>query len=116
MAINQSINEMQKAFIISVQFDGLLEIKCDVVPERLTAWLINHFDTERSKLVFPHRGTIPVDDVAVRSVFRIPMGDKHIDYEKKGYSDMFAEFYKLVGHEHDQKAPTFIEAEKWFKG
>ncbi|RCV25862.1 hypothetical protein SETIT_5G199700v2 [Setaria italica] len=43
------------------------------------------------------------------------MGEDDIDYEKKSGTNTFVEFYKVFGHEKDQKAPSFAEAEKWLE-
>ena len=57
-----------------------------------------------------------MDDHAVHRVLGLPMGPNLIDYEKKSGAESFIEFYKVFGHENDQKAPTFIETEKWLSG
>ncbi|CAL5029950.1 unnamed protein product [Urochloa decumbens] len=105
--VNRSLIDGQKQVIAGVGFGGLLEIKCMSVPEKLSLWLINKFDTEKSELVFPSRGRIKVDEHAVHRVFGIPMGAKEIDYEKKSGADTFVKFYKVFNHEQDQKAPPF---------
>ena len=111
--INENLNADQKGRVASVGFGGLLEVKCNNIPEKLSLWLVNNFDTNKSELAIPQRGTIKVDDHAVKRVLRLPMGANLIDYEKKSYSETFIEFYKLFGHENDQNAPTFVEVEKW---
>ena len=79
-------------------------------------WLIHNFDINKSELAIPSRGTIKVDHHAVHRVLGLPMGPNLIDYEKKSGAESFIEFYKVFGHENDQKAPTFIETEKWLSG
>lgn len=38
---------------------------------------------------------------------------RYIDYEKKSFTNTFAKFYKVFNHEHNQKAPTFVQSKKW---
>ena len=113
--INEGLNTDQKGCVASVGFGGLLEVKCNNILEKLSLWLVNNFDTNKFELVIRQRGTIKVDDVAVKRVLGLPMGANLIDYEKKSYSETFIEFYKLFGHENDQNAPTFVEVEKWLR-
>ena len=40
--------------------------KANTIPEKLSLWLVNNFDTNKFELVIPQRGTIKVDDVAVK--------------------------------------------------
>ena len=96
--INENLKGNQKQRIASVGFEGLLEIKCNIVPEKLSTWLVNNFDINKSELVIPYRGTIKVDDKAVKRVLGLPMGPNSVVYEKKSYSDTFTEFYQVFGH------------------
>ena len=111
--ITTSLVPAQKDMIEKAGFDGLLKIKCNFIPEKLSTWLINYCDINKFEIVIPARGVIKVDEVVVHRVFGIPMGQEYIDYEKKSFADTFGDFYRLFKHEHDQKAPTFIEAENW---
>ena len=132
--INQSLNGTQKKRIASVGFGDLLEIKCNSVPEKLSLWLINDFNINKSELAIPYIwlindfninksdlaipyiGTIKVDNHAVKQVLDLPMGATLIDYEKESYSETFIQFYKVFGHENDQNAQTFVEVEKQLFG
>lgn len=78
----------------------------------MSTWLVNNFDINKSELVIPYKGTIKVDDKAVKRVLGLPMGPNSVVYEKKSYSDTFTEFYQVFGHENDHKAPSFVEVEK----
>ena len=51
--INEGLNTDQKGYVASVDFGGLLEVKCNNVPEKLSLWLVNNFDTNKSELVIP---------------------------------------------------------------
>lgn len=82
----------------------------------MSTWLVNNFDINKSELVIPYKGTIKVDDKAVKRVLGLPMGPNSVVYEKKSYSDTFTEFYQVFGHENDHKAPSFVEVEKWLSG
>ena len=113
--INQSLNGTQKKRIASVGF-GDLEIKCNSVPEKLSLWLINDFNINKSELAIPYIGTIKVDNHVVKQVLDLPMGATLIDYEKESYSETFIQFYKVFGHENDQNAQTFVEVEKQLFG
>lgn len=73
--------------------------------------MVRVFDTNKSELVILFRGSIKVDAEAVHTVFGIQIGTKCIEYNKTG-GDSFFEFYKLLGRENDQKAPTFNKAER----
>jgi hypothetical protein len=73
--------------------------------------LVRVFDINKSELVILFRGSIKVDAEAVHRAFDIPIGTKCIEYNKTGGDSLF-EFYKLLGRENDQKAPTFNKAER----
>jgi hypothetical protein len=73
--------------------------------------LVRVFDINKSELVILFRGSIKVDAEAVHRAFGIPIGTKCIKYNKTGGNSFF-EFYKLLGRENDQKAPTFNKAER----
>ena len=64
--INQSLIANQQQRIASVGFGVLLKIKCNSVPEKLSLWLINNFNINKSELAIQYRGTINVDDHAVK--------------------------------------------------
>ena len=114
--INSTLEDTQKKEIERVGFGGLLLVQCWSVPEKLSSWLIKRFDVTRSELVIPYRGRIKVDDHAVHRILGLPMVGEHIDYAKNSFADTYEEFYKVLNHENDQKAPTFTEAENWLLG
>ncbi|RLN33835.1 uncharacterized protein C2845_PM03G28860 [Panicum miliaceum] len=114
--INSTLEDRQKKAIRRVSFGGLLLVQCWSIPEKLSYWLIKRFDVTRSELVIPYRGTIKVDDHVVHKIFGIPIGGEQIDYAKNSFTDKFEEFYKVFNHENDQKASSFMEAEKWILG
>ncbi|TVU50975.1 hypothetical protein EJB05_02374, partial [Eragrostis curvula] len=94
--ICSNLEEDQKAIIEKVGFQGLLDIKCTFVPEKLSKWLVTIFDLEKSELIVPERGTTPVDEVAVQRMFGIPMGRDDVDAKLVKGSQTYKTFQQLL--------------------
>ncbi|TVU31882.1 hypothetical protein EJB05_23586, partial [Eragrostis curvula] len=108
--ICSNLEEDQKAIIEKVGFQGLLDIKCTFVPEKLSKWLVTIFDLEKSELIVPERGTIPVDEVAVQRMFGIPMGRDDVDAKLVKGSQTYKTFQQVFGY-NSGRAPSVTSIE-----
>uniref|UniRef100_A0ACD5ZQK1 Uncharacterized protein n=1 Tax=Avena sativa TaxID=4498 RepID=A0ACD5ZQK1_AVESA len=70
----------QKATVVTMELDSMLDIKCFYLHSGLIKWLTSLYDPSSHEFVIPGRGRIPLDD---RSAFRtlgLPIGSEEVFY------------------------------------
>uniref|UniRef100_A0A8R7TTJ6 Uncharacterized protein n=1 Tax=Triticum urartu TaxID=4572 RepID=A0A8R7TTJ6_TRIUA len=79
--LNKDIVEDQKTLIRGIDFGGLLNITATGMPDALSQWIMKDYDPEKSQIVIPDRGKIPVDAASVRRTWGLPNSDRRVCFE-----------------------------------
>ena len=99
----------QVKLVTDADFGGLANIKCSRLYPDLCKYLMQCFNPTTCELVFPGRGSIPVDEESVYQVLGVPWGNKEVTYELN--QDSVAYMLRQMGH-NNSKQPTFKFLEK----
>ena len=70
----------QKAAVVKMEFDSMLDIKCPVLHNGLINWLTGTYDNSSREFVIPGRGRIPLNDRTVYRTIGLPIGDVPVVY------------------------------------
>ena len=71
----------QVKLVTDEDFGGLANIKCSRLYPDLCKYLMQCFNATTCELVFPGRGSIPVDEESVYQVLGVPWGNEEVEYE-----------------------------------
>ena len=81
--LNGALVSAQKILIVDKQFGGLLNLGSCTMPADLSQWVMKCYDHEKSELVIPDRGRIPVDAESVYRIWGLPNSGLKVCYEMK---------------------------------
>ncbi|XP_037426613.1 uncharacterized protein LOC119291910 [Triticum dicoccoides] len=96
--LNKDLVKDQKSMIRGIDFGGLLDITTTSMPGDLRQWIMKHYDPEKSQIVIPDRGKIPVDAESVRRIWGLPNSGRKVCFEMN--PDVIREFnsiFKIEG-------------------
>jgi hypothetical protein len=71
-----------RTLIRDAKYGGMLEIKCSKLQPKLCKFLMQSFDPSSCEMMFPGRGSIPVNAVSVEEVLGVPRGKLEVRYER----------------------------------
>ncbi|KAM0849540.1 hypothetical protein ACQ4PT_053660 [Festuca glaucescens] len=83
------ITPNQRTLIRDAKYGGMLEIKCSKLQPELCKFLMQSFDPSSCEMVFPGRGSIPVNEVSVEEVLGVPRGKIEVRYERDSEATKF---------------------------
>uniref|UniRef100_M8BTM3 Aminotransferase-like plant mobile domain-containing protein n=1 Tax=Aegilops tauschii TaxID=37682 RepID=M8BTM3_AEGTA len=79
--LNSGLDDTQKDAIGDISFGGVLDIGTRTMKGDLLKFVTKCYDPERSQLIIPDRGKIPVDVASVERIWGLPRGAGKVAYE-----------------------------------
>ena len=95
--LNSGLDDTQKDAIGDISFGGVLDIRTRTMKGDLLKFVTKCYDPERSQLVIPDRGKIPVDAASVERIWGLPRGAGKVAYEvEPDVVRLFNEMYNIL--------------------
>lgn len=107
MALNKNLSSQQKCALIDRHFGGLLAIEAPTMPADLSQWVMRCYDPDKSELVIPNRGSVPVDANSVSDMWGLPNSGMKVVWE------INAEVVKAINAEYGFKQSTAPDLTAW---
>lgn len=74
------MNKDQKAAVVGMEMDSLLDIKCHFLHDRLIQWFYGLYDKHSHEFVIPGRGRIPLNEQSIYRTLGLPLGFEPVVY------------------------------------
>jgi hypothetical protein len=108
-ALNGELNADQRIAILKMDLGGLLNIGECTMPIDLSQWVMKCYNHEKSELVIPNRGKIPVDAESVSRVWGLPNSGLKVCYEMK------TDIIKAINEDYGFPGTNAPEKTAWCK-